>query len=89
MKKAFATPILMQLARKFGIKIVVEPRYGFAGQIVLAEGTKKYFRGSILTSIRLAHPKSQEIKHTRLFFLQKLGYPVIEGESFSHRPGVK
>ena len=88
MKKAFATPILMQLARKFGIKIVVEPRYGFAGQIVLAEGTKNIsadqFDLNPLGASEIARDKTYAA-----FFLQKLGYPVIEGESFSHRPGVK
>lgn len=82
MKKAFATPILMQLARKFGIKIVVEPRYGFAGQIVLAEGTKKYFRGSNFDLNPLGASEIARDKTYAAFFLQKLGYPVIEGESF-------
>ena len=82
MKQAFATPILMQLARKFGIKIVVEPQYGYAGQIILAGKTKRYFRGSNFDLNPLGASEIAKDKTYAAFFLQKLGYPIIEGESF-------
>ena len=82
MKQAFATPILAQLARKFGIEIVVEPQYGYAGQIILADKTNRYFRGSNFDLNPLGASEIAKDKTYAAFFLQKLGYPIIEGESF-------
>lgn len=82
MKNAFATPILKRLAKKFGVKIVVEPRYGWAGQLILLSGTKKYFRGVNFDLNPLGASEIAKDKFYAAFFLKKLGYPVIEGESF-------
>jgi len=52
MKNAFATPILQRLAHRAGVQVNVEPKYGYAGQVVLSNGVKRYFRGTLATLTR-------------------------------------
>jgi D-alanine-D-alanine ligase-like ATP-grasp enzyme len=82
MKRSFATPILTRLARRAGVKVNVEPRFGWAGQVVLPSGAKRYFRG---TNFDLNGQGAAEIakdKDYAYYFLSTMGYPVIEGRAF-------
>ena len=36
--------ILKRLSRQAGVRLNIEPRYGFVGQIVRKDGRKRYFR---------------------------------------------
>lgn len=82
MKPAFATPILVRLARKAGVKVNVEPCYGYAGQVVLPDGTKRYFRGTNFDLNGLGASEIAKDKDYASFFLTSMGYPVIEGRAF-------
>jgi D-alanine-D-alanine ligase-like ATP-grasp enzyme len=82
MKKAFATPILQKLSRKAGVKIVMEPTYKYAGQITLPDGTRSYFLRTNFDLNSLGASEIAKDKSYASFFLQRLGYPTIEGESF-------
>jgi len=82
MKEALATPILQRLARKAGVKIVTEPKYAYAGQIILADGTRSYFLGTRFDLNPLGASEIAKDKSYAQYFLQVLGYPTIEGESF-------
>lgn len=82
MKAAYATPILARLARKAGVRVVVEPRYGYAGQVILRNGTKRYFRGTNFDLNGLGASEIAKDKDYANFFLAAMGYPVIEGRAF-------
>ena len=82
MKKAFATPILQRLARRAGVKVVMEPVYKYAGQIILPDGTKHYFLRTNFDLNPLGASEIAKDKSYAAFFLQRMGYPIIEGESF-------
>lgn len=82
MKKAFATPILQRLAKRAGLEVVMEPEYKYAGQIILADGTNRYFLRTNFDLNPLGASEVAKDKSCAAFFLQKMGYPVIEGETF-------
>ena len=89
MKKAFAAPILQRLGEKIGIKVIIEPTYKYAGQIILSDGTKRYF---LRTTFDLNPSGASEIardKSYATFFMQQMGYSVIEGEAFFSPEWVK
>jgi D-alanine-D-alanine ligase-like ATP-grasp enzyme len=82
MKFAYATPILARLAHKAGVRVIVEQRYGYAGQVILPDGTKRYFRGTNFDLNGLGASEIAKDKDYASFFLSMMGYPVIEGKAF-------
>ncbi|MBI3952824.1 MAG: cyanophycin synthetase [Candidatus Doudnabacteria bacterium] len=82
MKRAFATPILARLASLAGVKVKVEPHYGYAGQITLPDGRKRYFRGTNFDLNGLGASEIAKDKDYANFFLAEMGYPIIEGRAF-------
>ena len=82
MKPSFVSPILARIARRLGVKISIEPKYGYAGQIVLPDGRMRYFRGTNFDLNLLGASEIARDKAYAAFFLKKLGYPVPEGEEF-------
>ncbi|OGE81610.1 MAG: hypothetical protein A3E98_04220 [Candidatus Doudnabacteria bacterium RIFCSPHIGHO2_12_FULL_48_11] len=82
MKQAFATPILARLARRAGVKVNIEPQFGYAGQVVLPDGRKKYFRGTNFDLNGLGASEIAKDKDYANFFLASMGYPVIKGRAF-------
>jgi D-alanine-D-alanine ligase-like ATP-grasp enzyme len=82
MKPSFVTPILQKIARKAGVKIVVEPEYRYAGQVILPDGRKRYFKGTYFDLNPAAASEIAKDKAYTDFFLKKMGYSTIEGEAF-------
>lgn len=82
MKPAFATPILERLAKRYKIKMNVEPRYHYAAQIVLPNGKKRYFRGTNFDLNPLGAAEIAKDKAYAAYFMKKMGYRVVQGESF-------
>jgi len=65
-----------------GIVINIEPRYGYVGQIVLPDGRKRYFRGTNFDLNPLGASEVARDKSYAAYFMQLLGYPIIEGRQF-------
>ena len=82
MKKSFVTPIMERLAKNAGIKIVVEPRYGYVAQITTRRGRKRYMRNTSFDINPLGAAEIAKDKAYSYFFLSGMGYPVPEGDAF-------
>ncbi|MDO8505800.1 MAG: cyanophycin synthetase [bacterium] len=82
MKNAFATPLLKRLAPKAGVKIDIEPSYRYAGQITLRDCTKRYFRGTNFDLNPLGASEIAKDKTYAAYFMRKMGYRVVKGQSF-------
>ena len=89
MKNAFATPLLVRLAPKAGVKINIEPTYRYAGQITLRNGTKRYFRGTCFDLNPLGASEIAKDKTYAAYFMKKMGYRVVEGQAFFSREWAK
>ncbi|MBP9868982.1 cyanophycin synthetase [Patescibacteria group bacterium] len=81
-KRTLVTEILERVARKMGIEVHVEPRWGYVGQIVLPDGRKRYFRNTSLDINGLGSTEIARDKDYAQYFLKRMGYPVIPGETF-------
>ena len=82
MKPSFVSPIIKKLARRAGVKVVLEPNYAYAGQIELPDGRRRYFKGTSFDLNPLGASEVAKDKAYATFFMERLGYRVIEGESF-------
>ena len=82
MKPSFVSPIIKKLARKAGVKVVLEPNYQYAGQIELPDGRRRYFKGTSFDLNPLGATEIAKDKAYATFFMKRLGYRTIEGDSF-------
>lgn len=82
MKPSFVAPIIKKLARRAGVKVFLEPNYHYAGQIEFADGQRKYFKGTCFDLNPLGAAEIAKDKAYATFFMRRLGYNTIEGESF-------
>lgn len=82
MKPSFITPFLKNLADRAGVKVVLEPLYGYAGQIISPDGSISYFKGTCLDLNPAGAVEIAKDKAYADFFMRSLGYPTIEGDAF-------
>ena len=82
MKNAFATPLLKRLAPRIGVKINIEPAYRYAGQIILKNGAKRYFRGTNFDLNQLGASEIAKDKTYAAYFMRMMGYRVVQGQAF-------
>lgn len=81
-KIPYLTKLVQKLAPKIGARVVVEPEWGIASQIIYKNGTVRSLR---MYSLDLNHIASADIardKDFAKFFMKKRGYPVAEGRTF-------
>ena len=74
--------ILQKLAPQIGAKVVIEPDWQIAGQIIFKNGRKRYFRYSSLDLNPLGATEIAKDKDYANFFMKKMGYPTIPGRAF-------
>ena len=77
----YLTNLIKKLAPKVGAKVVVEPEWGIASQIIYKNGVVRSLR---MYSLDLNHIASSDIardKDYAKFFIKKRGYPVAEGKT--------
>ncbi len=77
----YLTKLVMRLAPKIGAKVVVEPEWGIAAQIIYKNGVVRSLR---MYSLDLNHIASSDIardKDYAKFFMKKRGYPVAQGQT--------
>lgn len=78
-KLPYLTKLIKKLAPKVGAKVVVEPEWKIAAQIIYKNGVVRSLR---MYSLDLNHIASADIardKDFAKFFMKKRGYPVAEG----------
>lgn len=77
----YLTSLVKKLAPKIGARVVVEPEWGIAAQIIYKNGVVRSLR---MYSLDLNHIASSDIardKDYAKFFMQKRGYPTAEGQT--------
>src|SRR3989338_8036804 len=77
----YLTKLIKKLAPKVGAKVVVEPEWGIAAQIIYSNGVVRSLR---MYSLDLNHIASSDIardKDYAKFFIAKRGFPVAEGQT--------
>lgn len=80
-KLPYLTKLIQKLAPKIGARVVVEPEWGIAAQIIYKNGIVRSLR---MYSMDLNHIASSDIardKDYAKFFMKKRGYPVAEGKT--------
>ena len=81
-KKNLVSEILRRVASKIGAQVVLDPEYGFAGQITYQSGIRRYFRASSLDLNHLGASEIARDKDYANYFIERMGYPIIEGKTF-------
>ncbi|MEK7190252.1 MAG: cyanophycin synthetase [Patescibacteria group bacterium] len=77
----YLTNLIKRLAPRVGAKVVIEPEWGIAAQIIYKNGVVRSLR---MYSLDLNHIASSDIardKDFAKFFMQKKGYSVAEGQT--------
>ncbi len=77
----YLTKLVKKLAPRVGARIVIEPEWGIAGQIIYPNGVVRSIR---MYALDLNHIASSDIardKDYAKFFMRKQGYPVAPGKT--------
>jgi D-alanine-D-alanine ligase-like ATP-grasp enzyme len=74
--------LLCRLAERAGVEVELEPNFGRAGVIRLGEGRYSYFLNGALDLNPVGASDIAIAKDWCAHFMQRLGYPVVEGEPF-------
>lgn len=79
--------MLQEIAPRIGARVLIEPEWGIAGQIIFKNGKHSYFRYNTLDLNRMGSSDIAKDKDYANFFMRKMGYPVVPGSKtfFSDR----
>jgi D-alanine-D-alanine ligase-like ATP-grasp enzyme len=83
--KKFVNPLGLLLARiapQIGATVHLEEEWGVAGQITFKNGSKSYFRYTTLDVNPMGASAISKDKGFAKYFMARLGYPVVEGQTF-------
>ncbi len=81
--------IFEKLAPRIGAVVNLEPKWKTAGQIVFANGRKRYFRYSSIDLNPLGASEIAKDKDYARHFMAGLGYPAVPGQTFYHPEWAK
>jgi len=82
LKKSFAAINFAKAGRKIGAAVIFNEDYGFAGQVRHKDGRVRYFRRAHIDINPLGASEIAKYKCYTNYFLEEMGYPVIEGMTF-------
>lgn len=82
MRHSFVSAMLAELAPEFGIRLELEPEFGFVGELVLPDGRRHLFRNTYFDVNPSAASKISEDKAYTNYFLRKHGFQVPDGKTF-------
>lgn len=74
--------IFRKVAPQIGARVVMEREWNIAGQIIYPSGQKRYFRYSSLDLNTLGASEISKDKDYANFFMKRMGYPTIPGQTF-------
>lgn len=86
MSKPFLGLLLRLLAPRIGARVVLEPRWGYAGKIFFKNGKVRYFRYNSLDLNPLGATEISKDKDYANFFLKSCGHPVVPGSQAFFAP---
>ena len=81
-KLPFVSVLFKKLAKRAGVSVHLEPKYGYVGQIVTRSGKKRYFRTTKFDINTLGATEISADKDYASYFMRRMGYPVARGEAF-------
>lgn len=81
-RKSFVAEIICRVAPKIGARVLMEPEYGFVGEITFGDGRKVLFRDRNFNVNPLASSEIARDKGYADFFLRHYGYHTSEGQTF-------
>lgn len=82
MRYPFASLLIQEVGPSLGIRVELEPEYGFAGELIFPDGRRHLFRN---TNFNVNPAGSTEIAKDKAYtnyFLKKHGFPVPDGKTF-------
>jgi len=74
--------ILKKIARRIGVRVLLEPEWGIVGQITYRNGRRRYFRYSTIDINTVGAADIAKDKDYANFFMKRMGYRVIPGKTF-------
>lgn len=74
--------IVAEVAKELGLKVIIEPKYQFVGQITTKNGRKKYFRNTNFDLNSLGASEIARDKAYAAFFMAQMGYPIPQHDTF-------
>jgi len=74
--------ILEKVAPKIGAKVLFEPKWGIVSQITFKNGKRRYSRYRSIDINPLGASEVAVDKDYANFFMNKMGYPIIQGKAF-------
>jgi D-alanine-D-alanine ligase-like ATP-grasp enzyme len=74
--------LLKKLAPQIGATVELEPLWKIAGKIVFKNGKQSYFLYNAVDLNAIGSSRLASDKDYANFFMQKLGYKIVEGETF-------
>lgn len=82
--------ILKGLASKIGAKVILEPKWGIAGQITFKNGKRSYFRFNTLDLNSVGSADIAKDKDYANFFMNSMGYSIVpNSKTFFHMNRAK
>src|SRR3989344_1923665 len=81
-RNSLVSDLLTELAAETGIKLLIEPEFGYAGRIITPDHRVFYFHSTKFDINRLGASEIAEDKDYASFFMSQLGHPVPEGKAF-------
>lgn len=81
-KPPFLTGLIAKIARKMGAKVILEPEFGYVGQIIFQNGNRTFFRNRVLSINTASAIEVARDKNYASFFLRQFGYNVPTEQTF-------
>ncbi len=78
----FLTALIAKIAKRMGAQVILEPEFGYVGQIVFQNGNRTFFRNRVLSINTASAIEVSRDKNYASFFLRQFGYNVPEEQTF-------
>ena len=82
MNLPFVTEVIKKLVPQIGATVLIEPEYGFVGQITFKNGKQTFFRNTRFEINNHASVAIVQDKGYASFFLKQFGYKVPQEQTF-------
>lgn len=87
--KFLASGMIAEIAPELGLEVHVEPEFGYVGQIKTKDGRIFYFRNTSFDLNGQGSADNAKDKGYAAYFMESMGYPVPEGQTFYSDRWVK
>jgi len=80
--KFLASAIISEVAPELGLEVLIEPKFGYVGQIKSPDGRIFYFRNTSFDLNGQGSADNAKDKGYAAYFMRLMGYPVPEDKTF-------